>query len=58
MNHLLYHWLVQDLYVPVWPNLVAETVVTAFIWSKLHAMHKLHRKHFEWHQGKEGDHHA
>ena len=55
MTHWLYHWIVQDFYVPVWPNLVAEAVVTAFLWSKLHAMHKLHRDHFQWHkdQGKE-----
>ncbi len=58
MSQWLYHWLVQDFYNPVWPNLVAEAVVTGFIWSKLHAMHKLHKQHFDWHkdQGKERDH--
>jgi hypothetical protein len=55
LGHWLYHWFYLDFYVPVWPNLAAEVAVTGFIWSKLHAMHKLHKQHFDWHKGKDQD---
>jgi hypothetical protein len=47
VSHWFYHWAVQDFYNPVWPNIVASLIATGAIWAKLHAIHKLHRKHFE-----------
>lgn len=58
LGHWLYHWLWLDFGLPVWPNLAASAVLGPAVWLKLHAIHKLHKQHFDWHkdQGKEGDH--
>lgn len=51
------HLLVDDFWTPVWPNLAASAVLGGPVWLKLHAIHKLHKQHFEWHKNsKEGDH--
>jgi hypothetical protein len=36
----MYHYLIQDFYDPVWPNLAASAVCTAILWLKMHAVHK------------------
>lgn len=56
MVQWLYHWVWVDFYVPVWPNIAAAGICTAALWAKLRAIHKLHKKHFEWHknQSEEG----
>jgi hypothetical protein len=58
LGHWIYHWVWLDFYVPVWPNIAASAVLGTAVFMKLHAMHKLHKRHFDWHkdQGKEGDH--
>ena len=47
MNHLLYHYIYQDIYVPVWPNWVAGIIAgsVAYFWKgrawlKRHAEHQ------------------
>ncbi len=44
MGHWIYHWLYQDFWVPVWPNLAASLLVWAFMWWKLHAMRGWHEE--------------
>lgn len=38
MAHWLYHYLYQDLYGPVWPNIAADVMVAGWTISRL----KLH----------------
>jgi hypothetical protein len=50
VTHWLYHWVYLDFYIPVWPNIAASAVLGPVVWMKLHAIHKLHKQHFEWHK--------
>lgn len=40
MKEWFIHWIIQDLYTPVWPNVVASGLVGTMLWLKLHAIHK------------------
>lgn len=40
MNAWFMHWVVNDFYTPVWPNIAASAVVGTILWFKLHAIHK------------------
>lgn len=40
MREWLAHWIVQDFYDPVWPNIAASAVCTIIVWLKLHSIHK------------------
>lgn len=46
--HLLYHYVYQDIYVPVWPNWVAGIVVAVVAWfwkgKKLWHRHEEHQQ--------------
>lgn len=47
LEAFLYHWLWQDLYVPVWPNIVASALLAVLVLVRVHflaAMHKAHHK--------------
>jgi hypothetical protein len=45
MVAFLYHWFWLDLYIPVWPNIVASLFCFAFILVKLRTMEKLRKLH-------------
>jgi hypothetical protein len=44
MGNLLYHWLWQDLYVPLWPNVLASGVVYVLVLVRLRALRRLHEE--------------
>jgi hypothetical protein len=39
-----YHWVYQDAWVPIWPNLAASLIVYVFVYLKLKAMTDLHKE--------------
>jgi uncharacterized membrane protein YcjF (UPF0283 family) len=39
-----YHWLYQDFWAPLWPNLAASAVVYVFVLARLRALRKLHEE--------------
>lgn len=45
MWQFIYHWIYEDLWVPVWPNWMAGAVVgiLAYIWGKKELL-KIHLK--------------
>ena len=47
MGHLVFHYLVQDFYNPVWPNLAASAVCTTLVVLRLRAHEKLHKARHE-----------
>lgn len=49
MGQWAYHWLYQDLWIPLWPNLAASLVVYVFMWVKLRSMQKMHAELKEMH---------
>lgn len=55
MGHFLYHWVYQDFYQPVWPNVAATITVGLWvIWrNRLHIerLEKNMRHHFALHTG-------
>lgn len=50
MGSWLYHYLYQDFYSPVWPNLVASLVVYVSVMVKLRALRKLHEELRDLHE--------
>lgn len=43
--HFIDHWLIQDFYDPVWPNIAASMVVGIWVVSRV----KLHlKRHKKW----------
>jgi hypothetical protein len=58
MIHFLYHYLYQDVYVPVWPNWVAGIVATVVVyfwkgkkWIRHHEEHRQRIKDIHEHLG-------
>jgi hypothetical protein len=57
LGQFLYHWLWTDLYVPVWPNIVASLFCFFFILAKLRTMEKLRKLHHQQAMQLAQDHH-
>ena len=47
MLEFLHHWVWNDLWTPVWPNLAASAVTTIplLLWHHVHTTRKLDRQH-------------
>jgi hypothetical protein len=50
------HWLYQDFYSPVWPNIVASILVAAWVTFKLRAHRKLQEQLRELHERHHAEH--
>lgn len=50
MGQWAYHWLVLDLWYPVWPNLAASLIVYTFVVLKLRAIRELHEETKRMHE--------
>lgn len=52
MSGWLFHYVVQDFYYPVWPNIAASAVLAVWALRKFVRLEKLHHKHHETHMRK------
>jgi hypothetical protein len=44
MLSFLFHYLIVDVYYPVWPNIVASLIVYTYVAFKISVLTKLHRE--------------
>jgi hypothetical protein len=58
VGDLLYRWLWQDLYVPLWPNVLASGVVYVLVLVKLQALRRLHEETRDMHERHHEEHMA
>lgn len=40
-----HHWLYDDFYVPIWPNIIASIIMAIWVYGRLKALERLHKKH-------------
>lgn len=42
-----HHYLIDDLYSPIWPNIVASIIVAIWVYGRLKALERMHKRHHE-----------